>query len=163
MNNFCLRLRSKAGLEICVGRQTLKAEVELIEKLIESIFRTGLHTKEGVYELLLTRTNKGIALCDTAFQLIHATLTKNIMSTHCRRFKARLVVPVPILCFPLMKARLVKSSREESRAKVKLILAQAEINESFINSFTCTLSKHKHAIQQIQVPSLKVDVMMKQI
>lgn len=76
-----------------------------------------------------------------ALQLIQSTLMKNFTLTHCSRFKARLVVPVPILSFSLIKARLVKSSREESRAKVKLILAWAETDKSFINSFTRALTK----------------------
>lgn len=168
MNGCCLRLQSEAGLESFGGGQTLKTEFELIEKFIESIIGTGLHTVEGDYELLfvsLTQPNKDISLCDSAFRLIQSTLTKNFTSTHCCRFKARSVVPVPTLCFPSTKARLVRSSREESRAKVKLILALAEIDESFIKSVTCALTKLDsfYWIQQSQTPSLKVEFMMKQI
>lgn len=50
-------------------------------------------------------------------------------------------MPVSILSFPVKKARLVKSSREESSEKVKLIRASAETDQSLINSFTCALTK----------------------
>lgn len=69
----CLHLQSEAGLETFGGGQTLKAESELIEKFIESIFGTGLHTEEGGYESLfvsLSQPNKDISLCDSAFRLI---------------------------------------------------------------------------------------------
>lgn len=85
MNGCRLRLQSKAGPEICGGGQTLKAEFELIEKFIESIFGTSLHTEEGIYELFvsLTQPNKAISLRGSALQPIQSTLTKNFTSTHC--------------------------------------------------------------------------------